>query len=119
MAEAFKMPRMSDTMEEGVIASWLVKVGDEVSSGDILAEIETDKATMELEAYDDGTILHIAHKEKEGVPVDGLLYILGEEGERYQRPFGGKSKERRFQAKRRIFPTEKKIDKAILLKIRT
>ena len=55
MAEIIRMPKMSDTMEEGVIASWLKKVGDEIKSGEILADVETDKATMELESYDDGT----------------------------------------------------------------
>ncbi|MEQ8241817.1 pyruvate dehydrogenase complex dihydrolipoamide acetyltransferase [Fulvivirga sp.] len=81
MAEVIRMPKMSDTMEEGVIASWLVKVGDEIKSGDILAEVETDKATMELESYEDGVLLHIGVKEKESVPVDGIIAILGEKGE--------------------------------------
>ncbi len=81
MAEVIKMPKMSDTMEEGVIASWLKKEGDEVSSGDILAEVETDKATMELESYQDGVLLHIGVKEKETVPVDGVIAIIGEKGE--------------------------------------
>jgi len=84
MAEVIRMPKMSDTMEEGVIASWLVKVGDEVQSGDVLAEVETDKATMELENYEDGTILYIGVKEKEAVPVDGIIAVIGEEGEDYQ-----------------------------------
>ena len=75
------MPKMSDTMEEGVIASWLKKVGDEVSSGDVLAEVETDKATMELESYQDGVLLHIGVNEKESVPVDGILAVIGEKGE--------------------------------------
>lgn len=81
MAEIIRMPRMSDTMEEGVIASWLKKVGDEVKSGDILAEVETDKATMELEAYDDGVLLYIGVDEKKSVPVDGVLAIIGEKDE--------------------------------------
>lgn len=81
MAEVIKMPKMSDTMEEGVIASWLVKEGDKVQSGDILAEVETDKATMELESYEDGTLLYIGVKEKDAVPVDGVIAIIGEEGE--------------------------------------
>jgi pyruvate dehydrogenase E2 component (dihydrolipoamide acetyltransferase) len=81
MAEIIKMPKMSDTMTEGVIASWLKKVGDTVKSGDILAEVETDKATMELENYEDGTLLYIGPKEGEGVPVDGLLAIVGKAGE--------------------------------------
>lgn len=82
MAEVIKMPKMSDTMEEGVIASWLKKVGDEVKSGDILAEVETDKATMELESYDDGVLLHIGVEEKSAVPVDGVIAIIGEKGEK-------------------------------------
>jgi pyruvate dehydrogenase E2 component (dihydrolipoamide acetyltransferase) len=81
MAEVIRMPKMSDTMEEGVIASWLVKKGDKVKSGDILAEVETDKATMELESYEDGVLLHIGPGEKESVPVNGVLAIIGEEGE--------------------------------------
>jgi len=81
MAEVIKMPKMSDTMEEGVIATWLKKVGDKVKAGDILAEVETDKATMELESYQDGTLLHIGIKEKESVPVDGIIAIIGNKGE--------------------------------------
>ena len=71
MAEVIRMPKMSDTMEEGVISKWLKKVGDTVKSGDILAEVETDKATMELEAYEDGVLLHVGIKdgeEKYGFP---------------------------------------------------
>jgi len=83
MAEVIRMPKMSDTMEEGVIATWLKKVGDQVSSGDILAEVETDKATMELESYEDGTLLYIGIKEKEAAPVDGIIAIIGEKGEDY------------------------------------
>ncbi len=75
------MPKMSDTMEEGVIASWLKKVGDEVKSGDILAEVETDKATMELESYWDGILLHIGVNEKDTVPIDGVIAIIGNKGE--------------------------------------
>ena len=78
------MPKMSDTMEEGVIAAWLVKEGDTVKSGDILAEVETDKATMELESYEDGVLLHIGVKEQEAVPVDGVIAVIGEKGEDYQ-----------------------------------
>lgn len=72
---------MSDTMEEGVIASWLKQEGEEVSSGDILAEVETDKATMELENYEDGILLHVGVKEKDTVPVDAVIAIVGEKGE--------------------------------------
>ncbi len=81
MAEVIRMPKMSDTMEEGVIASWLKKEGDEVKSGDILAEVETDKATMELESYEDGVLLHIGVKDGEAVPVDGVIAIIGSKGE--------------------------------------
>ena len=84
MAEVIRMPKMSDTMTEGVIASWLKKVGDEVSAGDILAEVETDKATMELEAYDDGILLHIGINEGEAAPVDGIIAVIGEKGEDFQ-----------------------------------
>ena len=84
MAEVIRMPKMSDTMTEGVIASWLKKVGDQVKSGDILAEVETDKATMELEAYEDGILLHIGIKEQEAAPVDGIIAIIGEKGESFE-----------------------------------
>ncbi|TDI65246.1 MAG: pyruvate dehydrogenase complex dihydrolipoamide acetyltransferase [Bacteroidetes bacterium] len=84
MAEVIRMPKMSDTMEEGVIAAWLVKEGDIIKSGDILAEVETDKATMELESYEDGVLLHIGVKEQESVPVDGVIAVIGEKGEDFQ-----------------------------------
>ena len=75
------MPRLSDTMEEGTVAKWLKQVGDKVEEGDILAEIETDKATMEFESFYEGTLLHIGIQEGDGAPVDSLLAIIGEEGE--------------------------------------
>ena len=81
MAEVINMPRLSDTMEEGTVASWLKKVGDKVSEGDILAEIETDKATMEFESFHEGTLLYIGVKEGETTKVDELLAIIGNEGE--------------------------------------
>ena len=81
MAEVVNMPRLSDTMEEGVVAKWLKQKGDKVEEGDILAEIETDKATMEFESFHDGVLLHIGIEEGEGAPVDSLLAIIGEEGE--------------------------------------
>ncbi|MBX2829062.1 MAG: pyruvate dehydrogenase complex dihydrolipoamide acetyltransferase [Flavobacteriaceae bacterium] len=81
MAEVITMPRLSDTMEEGTVASWLKKVGDKVEEGDILAEIETDKATMEFESFYEGTLLHIGIAEGETANVDALLAIIGEEGE--------------------------------------
>jgi pyruvate dehydrogenase E2 component (dihydrolipoamide acetyltransferase) len=81
MAEIITMPRLCDTMTEGVVAQWLKKVGDKISEGDILAEIETDKATMEFESFNEGTLLYIGLKEGESAPVDSLLAIIGEEGE--------------------------------------
>ena len=81
MAEVINMPRLSDTMEEGVVATWLKKVGDKVQEGEILAEIETDKATMEFESFYDGTLLHIAIEEGVPATVDSLLCIIGDEGE--------------------------------------
>ena len=81
MAEVIKMPRLSDTMEEGTVAKWLKQKGDKVEEGDILAEIETDKATMEFESFYEGTLLYIGVEEGDGAPVDTLLAIIGEEGE--------------------------------------
>ncbi|HEU4497555.1 MAG TPA: pyruvate dehydrogenase complex dihydrolipoamide acetyltransferase [Flavobacterium sp.] len=81
MAIKITMPRLSDTMTEGTVAAWLKKVGDKVSEGDILAEIETDKATMEFESFNSGTLLHIGIQEGESAPVDSLLAVIGNEGE--------------------------------------
>ena len=81
MAEKINMPRLSDTMEEGTVAKWFKKVGDSIKEGDILAEIETDKATMEFESFNEGVLLYIGIKEGETAPVDSLLAILGEKGE--------------------------------------
>ncbi len=81
MAEVIKMPKLSDTMTEGVIAEWHKNVGDKVQSGDVLAEIETDKATLEFEAFDEGVLLYKGLEKGEGAPVDSVLAIIGEEGE--------------------------------------
>src|ERR1700752_3039598 len=81
MAESILMPRLSDTMTEGVIAAWHKKVGDTVKKGDLLAEVETDKATMELESYKDGTLLHIGSEKGGKLQVDDLLAIVGSAGE--------------------------------------
>lgn len=78
------MPKMSDTMEEGVIAAWNVKVGDKISSGDILAEVETDKATMDMESYYEGTLLYIGVEKGQAVPVDSIIAVIGKEGEDYK-----------------------------------
>lgn len=84
MAEVVKMPKMSDTMTEGVIAKWHKKIGDKVSSGDLIAEIETDKATMDFESYQDGTLLYIGPKEGEAAAVDAVIAVIGKEGEDYK-----------------------------------
>lgn len=81
MAKVITMPRLSDTMTEGTVATWLKKVGDKIKEGDILAEIETDKATMEFESFDAGTLLHIGIEAGQSAPVDSLLAIIGNEGE--------------------------------------
>ncbi len=84
MAEVVRMPKMSDTMTEGVIAKWHKKVGDKVNSGDLIAEVETDKATMDFESYQEGTLLYIGPKEGDAVPIDSVIAVLGEEGEDYE-----------------------------------
>ena len=81
MAEIVRMPKLSDTMTDGVVAKWHKKVGDKVKSGELLADIETDKATMEFESFQDGVLLHIGVPEKGAIAVDGLIAILGKEGE--------------------------------------
>ncbi|MEO0875771.1 MAG: biotin/lipoyl-containing protein, partial [Bacteroidota bacterium] len=83
MAEVIRMPRMSDTMEEGNIIGWLKEEGEEVEAGETLAEVETDKATMELDSYFDGILLHIAVAEGP-VPIDGVIAVIGEKGEDWQ-----------------------------------
>ena len=91
MAELINMPRLSDTMEEGTVAKWYKKVGDMVKEGDILAEIETDKATMEFEAFQEGELLHIGIEEGGTAPVDSLLAIIGDKGEDIDHIIGGTS----------------------------
>ncbi len=91
MAVAIRMPKMSDTMTEGVIATWLKKVGDTIKSGDIIAEVETDKATMELENYEDGTLLHIGVQPGQAVPIDGIIAIVGTPGEDFSSLLSGDS----------------------------
>lgn len=91
MAQIITMPRLSDTMTEGVVAKWLKTVGEKIEEGDILAEIETDKATMEFESFNEGTLLHIGLQEGETAPVDALLAIIGEEGEDFSALLNGDS----------------------------
>ncbi len=84
MAEVIRMPRLSDTMTEGVIAAWHKKVGDKIKPGDVLADVETDKATMELESYNEGTLLFIGADKGSSVKIDGVLAVVGKEGEDYK-----------------------------------
>src|SRR3954467_1500816 len=84
MAEAIRMPLLSDTMKEGVIAEWHKKVGDTVKADDVIADVETDKATMEVMPYVDGTLLYIGVEEGKGVPVNGIMAIIGKPGEDFQ-----------------------------------
>lgn len=89
MAEAVKMPKMSDTMTEGTLAKWHKKVGDKIKSGDVLAEVETDKATMDFESFQEGTLLYIGVEEGAAVPVDGVIAVIGDEGEDYKAALEG------------------------------
>ncbi|MBS7566194.1 2-oxo acid dehydrogenase subunit E2 [Mucilaginibacter sp. Bleaf8] len=89
MAEVVKMPKMSDTMTEGVIAKWHKKVGDKVKSGDLLAEVETDKATMDFESYQEGTLLYIGAEEGAAAPVDSVIAVIGNDGEDYKAALEG------------------------------
>ncbi len=91
MAELVRMPKMSDTMTEGVIAKWHKKVGDTVKSGELMAEIETDKATMDYESYNEGTVLYLGAKEGEAVAIDDVLAVVGKKGEDYKSLLEGAS----------------------------
>jgi len=104
MAEVINMPRLSDTMEEGTVATWLKKVGDVIKEGDILAEIETDKATMEFESFYEGTLLHIGVEEGGTAPVDVLLAIIGEKGEDISGLISGNTS----ASEKKAAPTEEK-----------
>lgn len=99
MAEAIKMPKMSDTMSEGVLAKWHKKVGDVVKPGDVIAEIETDKATMDFESFQEGVLLYIGIEEGKAVPVDGLIAVIGKEGEDYKSIIDGDIKPESAPAK--------------------
>ncbi|WP_435263536.1 pyruvate dehydrogenase complex dihydrolipoamide acetyltransferase [Tenacibaculum sp. nBUS_03] len=106
MATIINMPRLSDTMEEGVVAQWLKSVGDKVEEGDILAEIETDKATMEFESFHEGTLLHIGVQEGEATPVDSLLAIIGDEGEDFSALLNNNSAPASETQKKEVSKTE-------------
>jgi len=89
MAEVIRMPRMSDTMTEGVIVAWHKKVGDKVKSGELMAEIETDKAVMEFESFQDGVLLYIGAEKGAAIPVDTIIAVIGKEGEDYKAALAG------------------------------
>ncbi len=93
MAEILRMPKLSDTMTEGTIAAWHKKVGDSVKEGELLAEVDSDKATMEVEAYATGTVLYLGAEAKQAVAVDGILAIVGKAGEDISALLNGGSKE--------------------------
>jgi pyruvate dehydrogenase E2 component (dihydrolipoamide acetyltransferase) len=112
MAEVVKMPKMSDTMTDGVVAKWHKKVGDKVKSGDVLAEIETDKATMDFESYQDGVLLFIGVEEGKSVPVDEVIAVLGKEGEDYKSALEGSAAPAAAPAKEEAKPAAPVADKA-------
>lgn len=112
MAEVINMPRLSDTMEEGTVAKWLKQVGDKIEEGDILAEIETDKATMEFESFYEGTLLHIGIQEGDTAPVDQLLAIIGDEGEDISALIGGGEAPAKEEAKPEPVAAESTTDDA-------
>jgi len=99
MAELIRLPKMSDTMEEGVIVKWNVKIGDTVKTGDILADVETDKATMELENFVKGVVLHLEAKEGVAVPIDSVIAVIGAAGEDFSALLSGGSKGTSAEAK--------------------
>ncbi|RRB17364.1 pyruvate dehydrogenase complex dihydrolipoamide acetyltransferase [Larkinella knui] len=107
MAELIRMPKMSDTMTEGVIAEWHKKVGDTVKSGDVLAEVETDKATMDLEAYDEGTLLYIGVEKGQAVPIDGILAVVGKAGEDFKSLLDGSGSSNGASESKAEAPAEK------------
>ncbi len=111
MAEAIRMPRMSDTMTEGVIVEWHKKVGDKIKPGDLLAEVETDKATMELESYNEGTLLYIGVEKGKSVPVEGILAIVGKAGEDYKAVLDDDKKESKKEKDTSAKNAPKKDDK--------
>ncbi len=105
MAEIVRMPKLSDTMTDGVVAVWHKKVGDKVKSGDLLADIETDKATMEFESFQDGVLLHIGAQVKQSVPVDSIIAILGKEGEDISALLNGNQETKKVEATKEAVAT--------------
>ena len=109
MAEVVRMPRMSDTMTEGVIVEWHKKVGDKVKPGDLLAEVETDKATMELESYNEGTLLYIGVEKGKSIAVEGVLAVVGKEGEDYKAALNPEPSTEKSNSMNAIPPAEPKL----------
>lgn len=109
MAEIVRMPKLSDTMTEGTVAKWHKKVGDKVKSGELLAEIETDKATMDFESFQDGVLLHIGIPEKQAVPVDAIIAILGKEGEDISALLNGAGETSKTEETKETPKTEEKV----------
>lgn len=110
MATIVKMPKLSDTMTEGVVAAWHKKVGDTVKKGDLLAEIETDKATMEFESFFNGTLLHIGIEQGKGAPVDSVLAVIGEKGEDFSAALAAAQTPKKEEAKAEPKKEEKKVE---------
>jgi len=119
MAEALRLPRMSDTMEEGVIAEVSIKVGDVIETGDVIAEVETDKATMEMESFQEGTVLYIAVSKGDSIPVNSIMAILGKKGEKFQdildaeKTIVSKPKNEEIVEEKKEMPVEKIEEKAV------
>ncbi len=119
MAEIVRMPKMSDTMTEGVIAKWHKQVGDTVKSGELMAEIETDKATMDYESFNTGTVLYLGAKEGEAVQVNDILAIVGEKGEDYRALLEGATSESGGKAKSSEAPAKEEKEVATATDIDT
>ena len=109
MAEVIRMPKLSDTMTDGVVASWNKKVGDTIKRGEILAEIETDKATMEFESFFNGTLLYIGIEKGDGAPVDAIIAIIGAAGDDVTAILA--AEELKVPAKKEEVTVEKKVEK--------
>ena len=121
MAEAVRLGRMTDTMEEGFLAELSMKVGDKVKSGDTLAEIETDKATLPLESYFNGVVLHVAAKKGDTLKIGDLIGIIGKEGEDFSALLnagstGGKEKPapKQEQAETTVAPVKEEVKPAVI-----
>lgn len=119
MAEVVRMPKMSDTMTEGVISKWYKKVGDKIKTGEVVADIETDKATMEFESYQEGTLLYIGVETGKAVPVDAIIAVIGKEGEDFQSLIKEAPAKPADKKEEPAKPTEKKEEPAAQAKEKT